>query len=222
MSERRSIGSLIAVPAVITLAITILRLVGELEHWPSPFFSDVAGGGAAIVGITWLPIFFGPWFAVKLAGSGERPESAGKAIGFAALGTVIFVAGGVWLAMTFQHLSYLVLGAFALMLIAAFIPGMGWSALGKTLLAYAFAARIPVLVVMFLAMQGNGGKGWGTHYDAVAPVFAHAAFARKYLYEAFLPQMTLWIGWTVSVGALLGSITAALVRGKKAAASAAA
>jgi len=31
-------------------------------------------------------------------------------------------------------------------------------------LAYAFAARIPVLVVMFIAMSANGGQGWGTHY----------------------------------------------------------
>ena len=32
-----SIGKLIVVPAVITLPVTILRLVGELENWAPPF-----------------------------------------------------------------------------------------------------------------------------------------------------------------------------------------
>jgi len=62
-----SISKLIIIPAVITLGVTILRLVGELAHWPTPWFSAVAGGGAAVVGISWLPIIFGPYFALKLA-----------------------------------------------------------------------------------------------------------------------------------------------------------
>jgi len=32
---------------------------------------------------------------------------------------------------------------------------------------------------------------------------------------AFLPQMTLWIGWTVVFGAILGGIVAALSRRAK-------
>jgi hypothetical protein len=89
------------------------------------------------------------------------------------------------------------------------------------LLAYAFAARIPVLIVMFLAMRGNGGQGWGTHYDAVAPTFAQAAFARKFFYVGILPQMTLWIGWTVALGSIIGVIVVAVVRRGKQAAPAA-
>jgi hypothetical protein len=30
---------LILVPSLITLAVTILRVVGELQNWPAPFFS---------------------------------------------------------------------------------------------------------------------------------------------------------------------------------------
>ena len=94
--------------------------------------------------------------------------------------------------------------------------------MGNTLLAYAFAARIPVLIVMFLAMSGNGGQGWGTHYDAVAPPFAHLPLATKYLYTAFLPQMTMWIGWTVVVGSIFGTIIAAVAGRRKGEAAAAA
>src|SRR5574337_2123095 len=57
---------LILVPSLITLAVTIVRLVGELQHWSPPFFNASAGGGAAVVGIVWLPIIFGPYFALKL------------------------------------------------------------------------------------------------------------------------------------------------------------
>jgi len=89
------------------------------------------------------------------------------------------------------------------------------------LLAYAFAARIPVLIVMFLAMRGNGGQGWGTHYDAVPPTFGAAPFATKFLYTAILPQMTMWIGWTVVLGSIIGVIVVAVVRRGKQAAPAA-
>ena len=44
-----SITSLIAIPALITLGITVLRLAGELEHWPAPWFSTAAGGGLALL-----------------------------------------------------------------------------------------------------------------------------------------------------------------------------
>jgi hypothetical protein len=210
MPENKSISSpsLIAVPALITLGITIVRLVGELQHWPSMFFSTAAGGGNAIVGISWLPIIFGPYFALKLAGAGDGPSGAGKAIGFAVLGLVVFFLAGVWFGMLFAHPSYLTLLPLVLMLVSAFIPGLGWRRLGNALVIYAFAARIPVLIVMFIAMR----EGWETHYSRVAPAFANSGFFKQYLYEAIVPQMTLWIGWTAGVGSVFGTIVAAIAR----------
>ena len=58
---------------MITLVVTILRLYGELQGWPKPWFSAAPGGGGAVVGISWLPIIFGPYFALKLAGAGDVP-----------------------------------------------------------------------------------------------------------------------------------------------------
>ena len=88
------VRGLILVPAVITLAITLLRLAGELGHWSHILFNAAAGGGMAIVGISWLPFIFGPYFAVKLVHAGHGPASAWKTFGLTALGFVILIAGG--------------------------------------------------------------------------------------------------------------------------------
>lgn len=53
-------------PAAITLGVTLLRLVLELAHAPDWLASRKAGGGGALLGISWLPIVFGPWFAIRI------------------------------------------------------------------------------------------------------------------------------------------------------------
>jgi hypothetical protein len=173
------------------------------------------------VGISWLPIIFGPYFAWKLASAGERPSSSGRAIGICALGLVVFALGAVVFGIGLnKRMTALILLGFALELASAFVPRMGWRSLGNTLLAYAFAARIPVVVVMFIAMTANGGRGWGTHYDVAAPGFTVTSFAQKFIDLALLPQLSLWIGWTVVLGGLLGSIYAAIFCRRPAAAAA--
>jgi hypothetical protein len=204
-SRKKSTVQLILVPSLITLVITVVRLEGELHHWGSPWFSSSAGGGGAIVGISWLPIIFGPYFALKLAGYGEGTSSYGKAFGMTIGGLVVMVLAGFVLVKSGNSAVLGILG-FALTLVAAFVARVGWRSLGSTLIAYAFAARIPVLIVMFFAMRG----GWGTHYDAVEARFAAAPLWTKFFYEAFLPQMMLWIGYTVVVGSLFGEIVAVI------------
>ena len=207
-----NVGQLIIAPALISLAITILRLVGELQHWSPSFFNPAPGGAGAVIGISWLPIFFGPYFALKLTSAGEVPASIGKAFGWTALGLGVYVLGSYLFASTVAHASLVTLVGFLITLAAAFVPRAGWRALGNTLLAYAFAARIPVLIVMFFAIRGNGGQGWGTHYDVPPPNFPPMGVLAKFLTIAVLPQMTLWIGFTVIVGSLIGIIVTAVAR----------
>lgn len=204
-----NVAQLILIPALITLVVTILRLVGELQQWSPKFFSTAAGGGGAIVGISWLPILFGPYFALKLAGVAAGPESKGKAIGLSLAAVVLMVLGGffVFKGLTSGGGPIAILG-FLILLGAGFVARAGWPALGTTLFAYAFAARIPVLIVMFVAMQA----GWKTHYSAIDPHLAQAPFWRQFVDEALLPQMFLWVGYTVVVGALFGTIVAAIAR----------
>ena len=215
-SVKISIGQLILWPALITLAITVLRVEGELQGWSSLWFNTSAGGGGAIVGISWLPIILGPYFALKLARSGDRPISYGRAFGTTLGGLVVMVLGAVLVGVTESHPGILTLAGFLVMLAAAFIPFLGWRSLGSTLLLYAFLARIPVLIVMYLAMKGD----WGTHYDAVPTRYQDLALWRKFFATAFLPQMFLWIGYTVVIGSLFGDLVASLFGRKSSTASA--
>jgi hypothetical protein len=212
------IAKLILVPSLITLGVTILRLVGERQNWPSPFFSTQGGGGGAIVGISWLPIFFGIYFALKLTRAGEAPSSLGKTFAFWGLGMLLLVAGG-YLGFSAVQSNSAVKGLGGLVLFAAafLVPLKGWTSLTKVLIAYGYAARIPVLVVMFFAFQGK----WGTHYDAMPPSFPSKGFAADFLTLAVFPQMFLWIAFTVLVGTLFGAVTAAIAQRRKPAAQAA-
>jgi hypothetical protein len=205
-----SVSKLIFVPFLISLAITLLRLVGELQHWPVALFNPAAGGGGAVVGISWLVPIFGIYFAVKLARAGDGPPSSAKAILFALLAIVVFATGGFILGK-FGAGPVSLLG-FLMFLCAAVIPAAGWKDLFRVLFAYAFSARIPVAILMFFAIQGD----WHTHYDVAPPNFpADVGTMTKFLEIGLLPQLTLWIGFTVAVGALFGSVVAALLPREK-------
>jgi hypothetical protein len=139
-----SISKLVLVPALVTLAITILRLVGELQHWPSSLFNRSSGGGGAIIGITWLAPVFGIYFAFKLVRAGGTPASLGRAIGMAILGAVIIVAtsmvGGKFLS-AYGFKAVLIFFWFTWAL-AGLLQFIGWPGFFKILVAYSLAARI--------------------------------------------------------------------------------
>jgi len=205
---RRSIACLILVPSLITLAVTILRLVGELQQWSPIFFNRAAGGGGAIVGISWLPFLFGPYFALKLSGAGDKPKVTWKALVLVLLGAALGVGGGMLayappITVTKMFLGHLLIVG------GVVLPFLAWCALARTLLAYGYAARIPVAIVMFLAIR----FGWDTHYSAFPPEFhGPMDFWTRYTLTGLLPQLIAWIWFTVMVGALLGIIVNAIVR----------
>lgn len=211
------IWKLILIPSVITLGITILRLVGELQHGPSLLFNRDAGGGAALVGISWLPLILGPYFAIKLGKLDRGPAGSGRAIGFSVAGLVLFFVAS-FVAFAPKTTPGKMAAGAVIMLVAAAVAFVGWPMLGKTLIAYGYAARIPVLVVMYFAIQGN----WGTHYDGMPPNYTGPADALgKFFFVGVLPQLIFWVIFTLVVGALLGTIASAIVQRKRAPAPAA-
>jgi hypothetical protein len=199
---------LIFVPAVITLAVTLLRLVGELQNWSPALFNRQPGGGGALVGIVWLVPVFGIYFALQLLKAGEAPASRtmGAVLPLAALGAC-FASGFVISKLGMPSVANVV--AFNVALAAGgALAARGWPALGKVNFAYGLAARIPVATVMLVAMFAN----WGTHYEGAPPGFPDMATLPKWLLIGLLPQLVLWVGFTVIVGGLFGGLTAAIKR----------
>jgi hypothetical protein len=83
-----SIRKLILVPALITLVVTGLRLALELGAAPSWLANSGEGGLGALVGIVWLPLIFGPYFAARI-----RPHAADSKTCLKHLAKTLFVYG---------------------------------------------------------------------------------------------------------------------------------
>ncbi len=210
-TQRPTTRELVLVPALITLAITILRLVGELQGWSPRLFNRAAGGGGALVGISWLPFVFGPYFAWRLGTTGDLPARLGRAFGMALLGLGIVAATAV-LANVAGVPPLAAVGLVSVIaLLGGWVAARGWPSLGRTLLVYALAARVPVAALMLPAILGN----WGTHYDAPPPGFPPMGPIARWAITGLLPQLTLWIGFTLIMGMLFGAIAAAVLRTRR-------
>jgi hypothetical protein len=208
-TSRPSVREIVLVPALIALAVTIVRLVGELQHGDARLFNRAGGGQGAIVGISWLPFLFGIYFAVRLVRAGEGPSSKGRAVLMPVLGLVLTGAAivGAFKSGASQNAQILVICVAAVL--GGWVASLGWGALGKVSFVYALASRVPVAVLMYFAIAGK----WGTHYDALPPNFPAMSPAATWALVGLLPQMTLWIGFTLLPACLLGGITAAVMGG---------
>jgi hypothetical protein len=207
------IKNLILVPAVISLGVTVLRLVGELNHGSPALFNASAGGGGALVGIFWLIPIFGVYFSVKLIKSGHGTTSAGKAIGLAILSIVLVMGLFVVTTLVTKNQNVQLLVSAVASFVGIWVLLKGWPELSKTLVAYAFAARIPVAILMFFAIMGN----WGTHYDVPpSPDFPEMGWVAKWFWIGLIPQLTVWIWTTAALGSIFGAIAAFFVKPKSA------
>lgn len=203
-----SVSRLILVPALITLAVTLLRVAGERMGGSDLLFNRAAGGGGALIGIVWLVPIFGFWFGWRLARLGEGPASVGRAVVHGLLATLL--GGGISAAGVASGITWApVVGFLAGVVISYLLARRGWPALSRVLLAYALVARIPVALVMLVAIYGN----WGTHYDVPPPGFDPTIGPfMKWVLIGLLPQLTVWVGFTLGVGSMLGAAGAGLAR----------
>jgi len=202
-------------PALIALVVTLLRLAGELQGWSEAWFSRATSGlvpvGAVswLVGITWLALPFGAWFAWRLARSGAPTPRAGRAVALAVLALVVLYGGTRLVGLLGLPFAPFLLAIWTAGVAAAIVAWQAWPALGRVLLAYGLLSRAAVALVMLLAMQGR----WGTHYDyADAPGVRELPFWTAYLTLALVPQVVFWVAYTVVVGMLVGTVVAAVLQ----------
>jgi hypothetical protein len=202
-------------PALVALAVTLLRLAGELRGWSEAWFSRAASGlvpiGAVswLVGITWLALPFGAWFAWRLVRSGAAPARTARAVLVAVVALVVLYGGTRVVPLLGLGFPAFLLAIWTVGVVAAALAWQAWPALGRVLLAYGLLSRAVVAVVMFLALRGR----WGTHYDyaGIARV-QELPFWSAYLMLAFVPQLVFWVAYTIVLGMVAGAAVAALTR----------
>lgn len=211
---RVTIPRLIWMPSVISLGITLLRLIGERQRWSYTWFNPTSlgilpSGTSWVIDVSWLALPFGAYFAWKLAAAGHAPESLFKAYFCVGSGLLVIIALFFLTPKVPVGFPYIFAFIWAGMAIAGIIQMYAWSELFNTLFAYALATRIPVLLLTILAMRGN----WGTHYDFVrfGPAQATPLVPRIFWYAVF-PQLVFWVAVAIFSGMLAGVVTFSVVR----------
>jgi hypothetical protein len=193
---------------MISAAVTLLRLLGEVRHWSPRFFASQTGGLAPtgltwVFGMSWLPVLFGPYFLDRLRRT-EEPAPPLKVFLLGAAGASLVLLGDRFvLPLVRLPFPQFLLGVWAVMAAGAALQAEGWSPLFRTLLLYGLGSRALVALVMLFAMIGN----WGTHYDYVGmPPEFQMPLVPRFLWLALFPQLVFWVGFTI----ILGSFCAGL------------
>lgn len=213
--EPPSLRSLVFVPAILTLLVTVLRLVGELEGWsPLLFGTPNAGGDGAILGISWLIFVFGLGFGVRVQRSRAGLARPGKTL-LLSLVPIGLMFGGIAL---FQALGLVLMPTpeapgepqglpwfFLIAGVAAPVSLVVWPRVGVALLVYAFLARLPVVAVTWLALE----RGWDTHHVKLPPEFT-APPADELFGVLSIAQVTIWPVLTVVLGTAMAGLGALL------------
>ncbi len=200
-----SASRIILYPALITLAVTLIRVVGELQQGSKKLFNAEPGGAWAIVGIVWLVPIFGAYFGFRLARAGDRPARVGRGLAIGLLGAVVLVAGYLLFQKVMQSLTGIVV-MWTMAALAGSLQIFSWRRLFSVLAAYAYSARIPVAIVMFVATI----KNWPSHYNANVPGFSTWS---GFLLFGFIPQLVWWVSFTIVLGMIAGLVAAALAKG---------
>jgi hypothetical protein len=206
--------SLVLVPAVLTLLVSGLRLVGQINEWnPTVFGQPEAGGGGALLGISWLIFLFGLWFGIRLHRAGAGPRSPARAFGISLFAIAVVFGGMAVLknmdVMWFPDAEHpgqprglpWMLGLMGLGCLIAFVA---WGRVAWILLVYGLLARIPVVIITWIA----SGKDWNTHYTKIPPFFTGIEDADRLAF-LLMPQLTFWPMLTILFGtgmACLGAL----------------
>lgn len=196
-------------PSLLTLLITAVRLLGEVQGW----INVESGGALSPLGITWCVFLFGGWFGRWLSRDGSMPRMR-RAWAWQ-LGLALLMVGGVMWSFSKLDPTDTSDAAFAALREKGFVVGIialaamvatfaVWPRLAWTLLCYGVVARIGVLAATWLAKD----QGWITHHVKFGPAGILRASTAETMTSAAFPQLLFWVPFTVVMGTLTGSLFA--------------
>ena len=201
----RMLGPVLLAGAL-ALALTALRLAGELDHWqPAWVFNTAPGGGGSPLGISWLVIPFGVWFGRRLARGGARPANLGRTFLLHVLGIGLFVGlmAYVFNCVDDWRMKGMIAsaGGAAIGLVAC----LAWPSAYFANLGAGILARIPVAAIQYFAVEGS----WDVHFAKVQPEVPK----EDALFLLTSAQAGLWpFGYSVLLGGFFATLGAATVR----------
>ena len=221
MSDKKKtpgVLSLVLVPAILSLLVSIARLVGQLVEGPVWLFGEAKPGAPSAVGIVWLIFVFGAWFGFRLRSAGVAPTRLLPAF----WGLLAGIAAGVGLIVLSVQFGALVMPApdtaprglhWFMLGLGTMVVGavLAWPRLALTLLVYGYLARIPVIAITALCLSLEWDN---THYTQLPPVDIGDDFGERLLWSS-MPQLTLWPAATVAIGSICGFLGAWLRGGAK-------
>jgi hypothetical protein len=210
MSERYQprVMPMLFVTAMLTLVVTVVRLIGEYNHWDADWFSTEAGSRFNPFGIVWLIPVVGFLLGRRMSQSGGVPRFV---TGFF-VPMFSFFAQLIASVLVFANLEgdellaashYIYWGSWIASLLALF----AWPRAFVVLLIYAISARAPVIWIQYLDIQ----NGWQTHYGRVRDVMGSMG-ADERLWVLNYAQIGWWIPFTVTLGCGFAAIGALTVR----------
>ena len=121
------------------------------------------------------------------------------------LAAVVFVAGFLLYQKVLQTFTGIVL-MWCMAALAGALQILAWPRMFRVLVAYAYASRVPVAIVMYAATI----KNWPSHYNANVPGFSPLT---GFFLFGFVPQLVWWVSFTIVLGTIAGLVTAALTKG---------
>lgn len=209
MSPAPATFRLILWPSLLTLAISITRLVGEQQGW----VTDESGGAGALLGISWCIPLFGGWFGWRLARAGSFPRGK-KPWLWALLATLAFVGTMAYgfrpllhadkSDATFELVRAAVLHGVLVGLAGACAMFFVWPRLACTLLLYGLGARATVVAITWYAKS----QDLHTHHVKFGPPGIERDSMQETMVSACLAQFGAWVPLTIFGGMLVGCLCA--------------
>jgi hypothetical protein len=197
---------LILIPSVVTLLVSVLRIVGERQGW----FPTKEGGFGVWLGIFFFGLLFAAWFAYRLRGAGSGPR-VGRPWLWSLLALLpVFVAFGLTAPglldqeaneAGYAALRTSALAAIATASVAAIVQFVVWPRLAWTLLCYAVPARLTVIALTWIAKDNE----WDTHYTKFGPK-GWTFDMEGTMSRTVLMQLGFWVPFTIATGTLLGIV----------------
>lgn len=197
---------LILWPSVVTLLVSVARLVAEVQGWTT----TASGGRFAWLGISWLAFVFGGWFGWRLGRAGSMP-SVPRAWLWPLLAFLLIAGTAAW---RFRQIDmkdstpaampplrtavWIIIGVAVPMALLQF---MVWRRLAATMLLYGSLARVTVIGLTWLAKD----RGWDTHYTKFGPGGVEVDMADT-MASATTAQLGFWVPFTIVAGTLVGAI----------------